>query len=799
LVGSKGAEALCAALCNNRHVHACNFNDNQLYDVGAEAVAALLMNTKSITTIGLSGNHITMRGTNAIARALMSNTTLTGLDMGNNNLGNPGIITMSAVIKKCNTTLMSLDVHLNDISDEGMRVFTDALLSNSTLRHVDVGSNYSRNQGAFCWAKVIRKCTNLTRICLTDNEIGIEGGEALLSSIRSNATLKNFQFGGQSQIHPLANKIHPGTRRAINNVIKRNKHRIEQRGNRETCRSPFLGTDDDNMPDGQNPTIRNDESPLENDEFGGEVACFQLQDKSDDEKSASFQHDDNIPRHSSTGADFGGQTPADSLGYLSPENRTPASSSVTSAGLQLSPMFFSQPSPFVSEMPDAGNSNENENVETSSHCQTITTTTVPPIHSPMISQQPSSVNHNHNNSAPKLPPAPPVLRIFLSTQDKTICRSSHVVQSGKLLPPPPPTPPGRGSSALITPPATPPADVPIHWRSFIIPNLQSFHQGGSSFFLPTPAPPFASSADAGQQLNNNNNTHHMSCFAHFGSNNTTKTKQQFLAASSGDNIIAATITATHASDRPPETQFVSPISKPSSLRPNAPPFIPKTLLHQNVRVLQLPQPPQPALLAVQYSGLKLGVIVQPKIATTTEFPVRRTQQQQQKQKTFNTYFRTQSATVTSLARSLCPSSNELGAPPPPGSTGLRHHSFPKTAKARANDEHLHISCNGQLRSGSPRFEKTQKERSIFRSPKLFKIPDSAKTAAAATLCSSSSARSAAKNTININICFPSPPPVFSPPETPQGELSSATINTVLSALQTLYTAASTTPNNTDTK
>ena len=34
------------------------------------------------------------------------------------------------------------------------------------LRHVDVGSNYSRNPGAFAWAQVIESNNTLTRLCL---------------------------------------------------------------------------------------------------------------------------------------------------------------------------------------------------------------------------------------------------------------------------------------------------------------------------------------------------------------------------------------------------------------------------------------------------------------------------------------------------------------------------------------------------------------------------------------------------------------------------------------------------------
>eukprot|EP00668_Euglena_longa_P007072 GGOE01008445.1.p1 GENE.GGOE01008445.1~~GGOE01008445.1.p1 ORF type:complete len:860 (+),score=127.55 GGOE01008445.1:129-2708(+) len=238
-VGPRGAAVLCNALHNNMVVHAINFNDNALSDEGAEAVAALLMNNTCITTVGISGNSIEKRGTNAIARALACNVTLTGIDLGNNRLGNSGIITLANVLKDQNSTLMSLDVHLNNMNLQGVFALTQALLVNTSLRHLDCGSNYSRNQGAHAWAKVIRKSASLTRLCLTDNEIGREGGESLLQAMRFNTTLRNFQFGGQSQMHPLANRITPATRRAINGIVARNKHIWEEgQGPPELARGP---------------------------------------------------------------------------------------------------------------------------------------------------------------------------------------------------------------------------------------------------------------------------------------------------------------------------------------------------------------------------------------------------------------------------------------------------------------------------------------------------------------------------------------------------------------------------------
>eukprot|EP01012_Entosiphon_sulcatum_P051269 TRINITY_DN7040_c0_g1_i4.p1 TRINITY_DN7040_c0_g1~~TRINITY_DN7040_c0_g1_i4.p1 ORF type:complete len:403 (+),score=57.37 TRINITY_DN7040_c0_g1_i4:519-1727(+) len=227
-IGPIGTAILCNALYQNTTVHALNFNDNGTGDEGAEAIAALLMNNTAVTTVGISGNLIEKPGAAALARALACNNTLTGLDLGANNLGNGGVSTIAAVLR-VNTSLVSLDIHGCSVQLQGVLAITQALMMNTTLRHLDAGANFSRNQGAYSWAKLIRKSTVLTRLCLTDNEIGREGAEYLLQAMKCNRTLRNFQFGGQSHVHPLANRIPVGLRRAIHNLVVRNKRIFELR------------------------------------------------------------------------------------------------------------------------------------------------------------------------------------------------------------------------------------------------------------------------------------------------------------------------------------------------------------------------------------------------------------------------------------------------------------------------------------------------------------------------------------------------------------------------------------------
>lgn len=96
---------------------------------------------------------------------------------------------------------------------------------NSSLRHLDLGANYAKNQGAIAWARVLATNTSLTRLCLTDNQIYHEGGESLAQALSTNYTLRNFSYGGQG---PSANRIDSAIRRVIDSIVAENKRNWEQ-------------------------------------------------------------------------------------------------------------------------------------------------------------------------------------------------------------------------------------------------------------------------------------------------------------------------------------------------------------------------------------------------------------------------------------------------------------------------------------------------------------------------------------------------------------------------------------------
>jgi hypothetical protein len=149
------------------------------------------------------------------------------------------------------------------------------------------------------------------------------------------------------------------------------------------------------------------------------------------------------------------------------------------------------------------------------------------------------------------------------------------------------------------------------------------------------------------------------------------------------------------------------------------------------------------------------------------------QQQHQHHKPFNSnntapISKSQKSEIKSLARSLCSTNFNKSSRQGTTTMASQYDSavFLDNKAKQTNGLHANMLINGE----HPQSTTSQR---ILRTPRLFPVPEPIVIHR--------------PTTTNINISFPNTPAgAFTPPATPQGELSSATINTVLSALKTLY-------------
>ena len=90
------------------------------------------------------------------------------------------------IIKSCGSKLHSLNLASNMISGQGVELFLDDLIQNTSLKHLDLGvleSSMRKNslgiQGAVCLAALLVRNKTLESLAVNDNDFGPDGGEAI--------------------------------------------------------------------------------------------------------------------------------------------------------------------------------------------------------------------------------------------------------------------------------------------------------------------------------------------------------------------------------------------------------------------------------------------------------------------------------------------------------------------------------------------------------------------------------------------------------------------------------------------
>ena len=105
---------------------------------------------------------------------------------------------MHAIKNIINTSrLSSLNLASNMISGEGLELFLDDLISNQTIKHLDLGvveSSMRKNslgiQGAVCIAALLIRNQTIQSLAINDNDFSTDGGECIGVALSQNESLR---------------------------------------------------------------------------------------------------------------------------------------------------------------------------------------------------------------------------------------------------------------------------------------------------------------------------------------------------------------------------------------------------------------------------------------------------------------------------------------------------------------------------------------------------------------------------------------------------------------------------------
>lgn len=149
-ITEKGALHLSEALKNNTSLEKLNIGYNKIGDRGVvHIVESLLMNNSTLAKLHLQSNSITKVGAGYLAKMLRINPTMRKLGLDYNKIGNEGVKLLSLALSSNSEStassngspLIALYLDENCITDEGIYYLADMLKVNRTLTGLALGRN----------------------------------------------------------------------------------------------------------------------------------------------------------------------------------------------------------------------------------------------------------------------------------------------------------------------------------------------------------------------------------------------------------------------------------------------------------------------------------------------------------------------------------------------------------------------------------------------------------------------------------------------------------------------------------
>ncbi|XP_016069443.1 PREDICTED: NACHT, LRR and PYD domains-containing protein 14 [Miniopterus natalensis] len=174
-----------------------NLSTNNLLDDGVKLLCEALRHPKCyLERLSLESCGLTVAGCEDLSLALISNKRLTHLCLADNILGDDGVKLMSDVLKHPQCTLQSLVLrrcHFTSVSSEHL---SSSLLSNKSLTHLDLGSNWLQDDGVKLLCDVFRHPScNLQDLELMGCVLTSACCLDLASAILNNPNLRSLDLG----------------------------------------------------------------------------------------------------------------------------------------------------------------------------------------------------------------------------------------------------------------------------------------------------------------------------------------------------------------------------------------------------------------------------------------------------------------------------------------------------------------------------------------------------------------------------------------------------------------------------
>jgi len=99
----------------------------------------LKRNVKNSTTLNLQSLRLGINAMIALSNSIHNRKVVEKLNLADNSITDYGMHSVKNIIKGCGSKLNSLNLASNMISGQGVELFLDDLISNTSLKHLDLG------------------------------------------------------------------------------------------------------------------------------------------------------------------------------------------------------------------------------------------------------------------------------------------------------------------------------------------------------------------------------------------------------------------------------------------------------------------------------------------------------------------------------------------------------------------------------------------------------------------------------------------------------------------------------------
>jgi NLR family CARD domain-containing protein 3 len=157
----------------------------------------LKRNVKNSTALNLQGLRLGINSMIALYNSIHFRKSIEKINLADNCITDYGMHSIKNIIANCQGKLQCLNLASNMISGEGMELFLDDLIANTSLKMLDLGvleSSMRKNslgiQGAVCLSALLIRNKSLESLIINDNDFGSDGGECIGVALAQNNSLK---------------------------------------------------------------------------------------------------------------------------------------------------------------------------------------------------------------------------------------------------------------------------------------------------------------------------------------------------------------------------------------------------------------------------------------------------------------------------------------------------------------------------------------------------------------------------------------------------------------------------------